>query len=242
MLILKEDAFFSIELKRNIQEEIKKRMDKFVHNRENEGEQEKVIKLYYRNYINTAYKTDEKVLRDFIRRGVTPVEENTRVDLLIYYKNYRTSNLVIRNNVNGKNRPLDKCNVVYKYTCAIANCKSQNITYFGSTTSLSRRLTMHLQNGNIKKHTREVHDLPLTREMLVENTEGVDSVPNVRKLKYLEAIYINIYKPSLNVQGINSIVLPSHRQMQTSVTTYYYYQIIICLHIYFHDALFRLDI
>ena len=30
---------------RNIQEEIKERMDRFVHNRENEGEQENVIKL-----------------------------------------------------------------------------------------------------------------------------------------------------------------------------------------------------
>ena len=73
---------------------------------------------------------------------------------------------------------------------------------------------MHLQNGNIKNHTREVHDMPLTREMLVESTEIVDSELNDKKLKYLEAIYINTYKPPLNVQGINSIVLPSDRQTQ----------------------------
>ena len=46
------------------------------------------------------------------------------------------------------------------------------------------------------------------------NTEIVDSVSNDRKLKYLEAIYINVNKPPLNVQGINSIILPSDRQAQ----------------------------
>ena len=163
--------------------------------------------------MNTAYKMDEKVLCDIIKRGVTPIEANIRIDLKIYYKNCKTSNFVIKNNLNSKKRPLDKCNVVYKYTCAIANCKSQNISYFGhTTTSLSRRLTMHLQNGNIKKHTIEVHGTPLTREMLVENTEIIDSIANDKTLKYLEAIYININKPPLNVQGINAIVLPSERQ------------------------------
>ena len=73
---------------------------------------------------------------------------------------------------------------------------------------------MHLQNGNIKKHTADVHNVPLTREMLVNNTEIVDSVSNDKKLKYLEAIYINVNKPPLNVQGINSIILPSDRQAQ----------------------------
>ena len=75
---------------------------------------------------------------------------------------------------------------------------------------------MHLQNGNIKKHTIEVHGTPLTREMLVENTEIIDSIANDKTLKYLEAIYININKPPLNVQGINAIVLPSDRQAMSN--------------------------
>ena len=78
---------------------------------------------------------------------------------------------------------------------------------------------MHLQNGNIKNHTREVHNMSLTREMLVENTEVIDSISNDKKLKYLEAIYINVYRPPLNVQGSNFLVLPSDRHTQTSVTT-----------------------
>ena len=199
----------------DIQEVIKSKMDGFLHPKDRE-ERKNEIKLYYRNYMNTAYKTDEKVLQDIVKRGITPIEENTSIYLNIYYKNCQTSNLIIRNNLHKKERPIDRCNVVYRYTCQVANCTSQNNTYIGhTTTSLSRRLTMHLQAGSIKSHTQEKHDSPLTREMLVDNTKIIDSVPNLRKLKYLEAIYINIYKPSLNIQGINAIVLPSDREIRT---------------------------
>ena len=140
--------------------------------------------------MTTAYKTDEKVLQDIVRRGNTTVDEDIKINLQIFYKNYRTSNYILRNNTHDKKRLLDKSNVVYKYTCQIANCKSQNITYIGNTTtSLSRRLTMHLQNGSIKNHTRDVHNSQLTREMLVANTEIIDHRSNIKKLKYLEAIY-----------------------------------------------------
>ena len=62
---------------------------------------------------------------------------------------------------------------------------------------------------------REEHGSSLTREMLVANTEIIDSFTNPKKLKYLEAIYINNLKPSLNIQGINTIVLPSDREIRT---------------------------
>lgn len=88
------------------------------------------------------------------------------------------------------------------------------VYYIGNTTtSPSRRLTVHVQNGSIRNHTRETHDAPLTREMLEPNTEIIDNVSDAKRLKYLEAIlYINIHKPPLNVQGINAIILPSDRE------------------------------
>ena len=119
----------------------------------------------------------------------------------------------MKNNQSTKKRPLDKCNVVYQYSCQIANCKSQNNTYIGMcSTSLSRRLTMHLANGSIKNHTKDVHNEHRKREMLVENTTILDSVSERKKLQYLEAIYINVYKPIINVQGgAGAIALPSSR-------------------------------
>ncbi|XP_066988218.1 uncharacterized protein [Macrobrachium rosenbergii] len=43
----------------DIQEVIRKKMDSFLHPKE-KGERKNVLKLYYRNYMSTAYKTDEK--------------------------------------------------------------------------------------------------------------------------------------------------------------------------------------
>ena len=69
-----------------------------------------------------------------------------------------------------------------------------------------------MQNGSIKKHTRNSHNATLTREMLVNNTTVLDRETEMRKFHYLEAIYINLYKPDINVQGGNSaITLPSDR-------------------------------
>ena len=39
-------------------------------------------------------------------------------------------------------------NIVYKYTCNVGDCELQNSTYIDmTTTTLSRRLTMHLAAG-----------------------------------------------------------------------------------------------
>ena len=64
-----------------IEEEIRKRMDRFFNNQEDRRDQENVIKLYYRNYMNTAYRMDEKVLCEIIKRGVTPIEAKQKSTL-----------------------------------------------------------------------------------------------------------------------------------------------------------------
>ena len=47
-----------------------------------------------------------------------------------------------------------------------------NNIYIGlTTTTLSRRLTMHLASGGPKQHALENHNLTLTRDDLVNNTE-----------------------------------------------------------------------
>ena len=55
--------------------------------------------------------------------------------------------------------PLKKANVIYECNCATGDCELQNSKYVGmATTTLSRRLTMHLQNGAPKKHMKESHN------------------------------------------------------------------------------------
>ena len=45
-----------------------------------------------------------------------------------------------------------------------------------TTTTLSRRLTMHLSNGGPKQHTQNSHNINLTRESQVNNTKIICTV------------------------------------------------------------------
>ena len=85
-----------------------------------------------------------------------------------------------------------------------------------TTTTLSRRLTSHLQTGTPKTHTLPEHGITLSREMLVNNTKIIDSTGDKRRLQIKEALHIQKIKPSMNVQiGSTSIPLPSfNRQLQ----------------------------
>ena len=69
---------------------------------------------------------------------------------------------------------------------------------------------MHLANGGIQKHTKNVHKTTLTRDMLEKNTIILDMMSDRKRLQYLEALYINLYIPIINIQGgFNAIALPS---------------------------------
>ena len=199
-----------------IQRAIRKKMDSFAHeeNKNKRKEKEECIMLYYKNQMTTHYKIDERILKDIIERGTIPSNTCAKLQLRIYYKSRKTSNFVMKNNNFAPSRHLDKKGLVYQYQCQLGDCKPQLSSYIGcTTTSLSRRLTMHLQSGTIKNHTSLFHQTPLTRQMLVENTEIIDQELNHKKLMYLELIYIRLLKPSINIQGITqAVILPSLRE------------------------------
>ena len=79
----------------------------------------------------------------------------------------------MRNNEAPAQPLLQQTNLIYEYKCTQGDCEHlPNASYVGlTTTTLSRRLTMHLQNGGPKKHCAEApNHVPLTRDMLVDNT------------------------------------------------------------------------
>ena len=85
-------------------------------------------------------------------------------------------------------------------------CEHLNNTYIGmTTTTLSRRLTMHLASGGPKQHALTKNHMPLTREELVNNTQIIFSESNNNKLSITEALLIQKMQPSINTQyiGIN---------------------------------------
>ena len=111
------------------------------------------IKIYYRNQYHINYKTDERILKEIINGGIeSKGEKNTNV--IIYYKNNKVSNLIMQNNLSTKYDKLQQTNVVYKFSKVAEGSEPLDAHYIGmTTTTLSRRLTMHLQEGSIKQYS-----------------------------------------------------------------------------------------
>ena len=162
--------------------------------------------------MSTCYRTEERIIKDILKRGITTVDPEDKIDFNIYYRNSKTSSLIMKNDINHAIKtPLKMDHVVYKYTCPYGDCKLRNNMYIGmTTTSLSRRLTMHLQNGTPKEHTLQEHNINLTRKILEENTEIINKTTDFRRLIILEALHIQNLKPGLNLQnGTFTLPLPT---------------------------------
>ena len=162
--------------------------------------------VYYHNQYSSAYKTDERVLKNIIKSNTTCIDPQDSLKVIIYYKNTYTSGLVSKNNQAPPVNQLQQTDLIYEYKCQIGDCEHQNSSYIGlTTTTLSRRLTMHLQSGAPKKHTMDQHHLELTRAMLVDNTRIIAKETNFDKLCILEALYIQKNKPIINNQDTGRI-------------------------------------
>ena len=160
-----------------------------------------IINIFYRNQMNHAYKTDERVLNEIINRNVKCCNENDQLKLVIYYKNPKVSNLLMNNNPMHDNSPLKTSNVIYEFKCSREDCVPLNTNYIGmTTTNLSRRLTMHLRDGAPKKHFKDRHNDDITRDELVANTKILKRCTDTRLLPIYEALYILENRPLLNLQ------------------------------------------
>ena len=187
--------------------------NKFLENVNNTSTQiiqdnSEVHTIFYKNQMSNAYKTDEKVLKAILKNNIKCTNDSDKLKVVIYYKNKKTSSLVMRNNLNPVNDDLKQSNVIYEYTCKNGDCGLQSSisSYIGETvTTLSRRLTMHLQSGTIKEHTRDEHGINLKREDLVNNTKILKKENDNNRLHILEAILIRKKKPVINIQNTGNI-------------------------------------
>ena len=168
-----------------------------------------VISVFYSNTFSSSYKKDEHCIKDIIEKNCKPTSENSKIKVLIYYKNPRTCSLVMRNNLAIDSGKLSKTNVVYEYRCTFEDCAPLNTTYIGHTTcSLSRRLSLHLQHGAIKQHHMRHHQTDIDRKTIVDNTYIISQCSNLRKLKMLEAVYIRERAPIINIQSNLTSAIP----------------------------------
>ena len=151
------------------------------------------IKLFYRGFFHKHYKKDEQHLRQIIDENVKPLGENSKI--LIYYKKQRLSQLLLQNRA-PKTSHIKRHNVVYQFICPVVGCAH---SYIGMTNmTLSKRLSCHLQEGAILEHFIKSHNEKLTRSLIVESTNILDSAQDPKRLRFLEATYILEKKPTLN--------------------------------------------
>ena len=92
-----------------------------------------------------------------IKQKTKCTDDNYKLNLIIYYKETKTKNYIIKNSLNN-NSILQMSHVVYKIDCPVEDCELPKPYYIGQTqNSISRRMTEHLQNGAMKDHMRNIH-------------------------------------------------------------------------------------
>ena len=132
--------------------------------------------------MSSTYKTDEKIMKRIINNNVKTVDTKDHLIFRIYYTNNKTSSLILKNN--KPDLIMKHSHLIYSFKCKIGECEHQNSEYIGMTTNtLSRRLTMHKQNGAIKNHLNEYHNIPIIRDTLNDNTKVLYYNNNYTKLK-----------------------------------------------------------
>lgn len=202
-----------------IEECIKKKLDSFQSNdivRRNEEEYRKIT-IYHRIHFSTAYKKEAEVIRNIIQRGVLTTNPEEKLDIRIYCKPNQLASLIMRNSTVPPKEKEVKTNVVYKFKCPEGNCESPENTYIGHTsTTLRRRLTYHRNQGAIFQHFTDKHDRKPTVNELLESTSILAQESNSRRRIIIEAVYIKLQKPSLNIQTSSFYILPSTRRQRDS--------------------------
>ena len=157
--------------------------------------------VFYCNQMSSAYKTDERILKSIVYNNTRCTQPDDKLQLVTYYRNKKTASLIMKNNLNPPADMLKQTNVVYQYKCNLGDCALQTVNYVGeTTTTLSKRISGHLQSGAPKQHTLLTHGMDLTRNQMVDNIQVLYHAPDFQHLTIMEALIIRRDKPVINQQ------------------------------------------
>ena len=82
--------------------------------------------------MHSEYKKDEAVLRTIINNNVSAVDPDSVVNLIIFYRNKKTSQFLMKSFPLADSDPLKRHGVVYRIICPEDGC---NHLYIGMTTT-----------------------------------------------------------------------------------------------------------
>ena len=195
---------------------------KFTVSESDKKQRKTPLTLYYQSQTHPNYKTEKRILSNIVHSNTKCIDSDKKLKIIFYYKNKKTTNLVMKNNLMPPLQPLEQTNVIYKFTCPMSH--GQATEYIGfSQTTLSQRLTAHKQNGSICNHFKTEHKLKPTREQLTENTKIVAREADRHRLAIKEALLILKEKPIINKQfdnfsvSLSSSAITSLRQKTWSL-------------------------
>jgi len=164
------------------------------------------IKVYYENQFNEQYKKDEKIIKEIVKKHVKPNDPNEELKVIIYYKNLKTKNLIMKNDISQNQDNMLKNWSIYKYKCHVEDCELRNPTYVGQTrNTIRKRLEQHCNDGAIKEHLQNSHKISPIQKDLEDNTIPIKQFLDLPKLKVYEALLILHENPNLNRQKDNFV-------------------------------------
>ena len=191
---------------RNIEKVTRKALEKWYRQEDDALQNDRDIRLYYRSYMGDQYKNDEAALRNIIKDHVATTDPNKKINLVIYYKNRKTAQFLTKNSPPAPRDPLKRHGVVYHIICPWNGCHH---SYVGmSSTRLSKRISVHLQEGAVYQHYLREHGGRMQRQELINNVKVIDSDSARQRLRYKEALHILQLKPTLNVTQ-ETLLLPT---------------------------------
>lgn len=187
-----------------IEECIRKFKDK--KSRNNDEIKKNKINIFYENQMSELYKKDERILKTIIQNNVKPISDEDEIQIMIYYKNTKSKNLIMKNNLSDTKDKMQTSWTVYKYTCPSEDCELPNPTYIGQTrNTLRKRLEQHTKDGAIKDHQCRYHRKEISQPEIEQCTSSIKVLPDLKRLVIYEALLIILERPDLNRQKDNFI-------------------------------------
>ena len=108
----------------------------------------------------------------------------------------------MKNNSAPPPPPPLKTNVVYKFSCPYPHREAED--YIGlTTTTLNRRIGMHVHSGSIKRHFEEIHQIKPSKSQIIDNTSILTVADTRQRLYIKEALLILHQAPKINRQYDN---------------------------------------
>ena len=173
-----------------------------IHTEDTKDSVKSQIPIFYNSQYHPNYKTEERVIKEIIDSNVICSNPYDKLNVIFYYKNKKSCNLVMRNNLSPPPPTAQKTGVVYKFTCPFPHREAED--YIGlTTTTLNTRMVRHVQAGSIKRHLEDVHNTKPNKAQLLDNTTILTHCNIRQKLYIKEALLIQQCNPKINKQYNN---------------------------------------